>query len=1517
MAHQYHLRSDSVKDLLSGAPVTQAATPTTGVSGVSTPVCTTVTVTTTSPPLSTILSTPVYRGARRKEAIKDPVAATQLSAASTPVFKEEAGQPSDGNMKDVLVMMMRLDEMRRREEERKESRRLKEEERKESMRLKEEERKESMRLKEEERKESMRLKEEEGKERRWKEQMELHRQEMETRKKEMETLKEELSQSRQRADSNTGSSRLRPPRIVLPVLKPGEDIDVFLEHFEKMANIHNLTDDEKLIHLSSSLTGKAKEACFKLGDNQTYAHLQSILRAQFRLTADSYRRKFRNAKKDPHETYYNFGDRLRTAFDHWLELSGADIKDLILIEQLYNGCNPDLKIRMSEQQPTTFDQAINIAEIYAEARRTVRGPGDRDVRAFPKPNVEQEKSAKPTQETGGGNKSASNIPAARRADLTCYYCGQEGHTKRRCPKLPPYYRQGPHSAEGQFAHMPHDTGCAVFLSKVGEHLADSIRDTGASTVFIDESLVPDDSPVGQSCYVTGIDKEFVCKRYNVLVDMCTPYFTGKVWAVAVKDPMYSILLGNNVTCEDGSVKPVSSRLPEQVYGAVATRSMMRKEPALEPIARPELDRFANEVNPQVLRRLQLRDPKLDHFRELTGFPPKINKHGSSVSFEEKNGILYRHYKNDDIDARQVIVPKPLIPTVLKVAHDAPMAGHMGVERTKERVRQDFYWPCMHKDIKLHCKTCDVCQRTTPKGYNYKVPLGSVPIVTEPFEKVGVDLVGPISPPSSKGHKYILVQVDYATRYPEAAPLRNIEANTVAETLWTFWTRTGIPKVVHSDQGTQFVSGVMQRVHQLLSIKGQVTSPYHAQANGLVEKFNGTLKLMLKRLCRDRPRDWDKLIPAVLFAYREIPQESMRFSPFELLYGRTVRGPSSVLKQLWTDGEMDTDGREECDHVIHLRNTIADVCELAHENLAQAAAKYKKVYDKKTRDRQFQEGDEVLLLLPLKKNKMQVEWQGPFKVIQRVGECDYRIKIRGRTRLYHANLLKPYYRRECAQAAITPMVVEETSDAESVMGTDIPVIPIKSTETWKDVVISPELNTHQKREATELCKEFGDILTDMPLRSTIGSCNLPLAHNQPIRVKQYPLPHSQADVVSEEVKAMLDMGVIERTSSPYSAPVLLVKKSDGRMRFCIDFRRLNKVLTFDAEPMPDIESMFANLHGAKFFSKLDLAKGYWQIPMDPADKSKTAFTTPSGQFQFTVMPFGLKTAGAIFSRIMREVLGPLKLREAQNFMDDLIIATAEWKRHLDVLAKIFLRLREVHLAARPSKCEIGRSEIAFLGHMVREGKILPQQEKITKVLEARPPETKKELRSFLGLVGYYRKFIPSFAEIALPLTDQTKGRLRRIEWNTDCQKSFEALKQKLTSSPVLLIADPSKQFVLRTDASTVGIGAALMQDQGEGLQPVAYASKKLSGAETRYHTIELECLAVVWALRKFYPFLYGREFVLQCDHHPLQYLERIRPVSKRLMGWAMELQSTPFIFQHLAGTKNIEADYLSRLPHRVD
>jgi len=264
-------------------------------------------------------------------------------------------------------------------------------------------------------------------------------------------------------------------------------------------------------------------------------------------------------------------------------------------------------------------------------------------------------------------------------------------------------------------------------------------------------------------------------------------------------------------------------------------------------------------------------------------------------FEVKDTLLWRIREDQKRQVKQLAVPSGLRDNVMSLGHDSIMSGHQGIKKTYDRITTEFYWPGIHADVQRYCHSCDICQRTTPKGRVSKVPLGRMPIIERPFKRVAVDLIGPIAPVTEHGNRYILTMVDYATHYPEATALKSIEAETVAEALVTMFTRAGIPEEILSDQGSQFLSGVMKEVSRMLSIGQLHTTVYHPMCKGLVKRFNGTLKAMLRRMCTERPKDWDRYLPALLFAYREVPQESLQFSPFELLYGRTVCGPMSILK----------------------------------------------------------------------------------------------------------------------------------------------------------------------------------------------------------------------------------------------------------------------------------------------------------------------------------------------------------------------------------------------------------------------------------------------------------------------------------------------------------------------------------------------------------------------------------------------------------------------------------------------
>ena len=805
----------------------------------------------------------------------------------------------------------------------------------------------------------------------------------------------------------------------------------------------------------------------------------------------------------------------------------------------------------------------------------------------------------------------------------------------------------------------------------------------------------------------------------------------------------------------------------------------------------------------------------------------------------------------------------------------------------------------------------------------------MPLIDTPFKRVAVDLIGPIHPPSEQGHRYILTLVDYATRYPDAAPLKSISTEAVAEALVDMYSRLGVPEEILSDLGTQFVSECMQEVSRLLSIKQLSTTPYHPMCNGLVEKFNGSLKSMLKKLCSEQPKQWHRYINALLFAYREVPQGSTGFSPFELLFGRTVRGPMMILKQLWTEEVEDPEVKTSYAYVFDLRERLEDTVKLAQEELKRSQVRYQRYYNRKAKSRSFKVGSKVLLLLQTDKNKLLLQWKGPFVVESVVGINDYGIRVGDKVKTFHANMLKEYVDRQiievkeqddergvqgCSVLQVVATAVIERSESGLEEAVDdenlLDLGAIHSKETVENVTFGQQLNGEQKGQLQEVVKKYEHIFTDVPGHANIIEHEVKLTSDKPVRSKPYTIPYNARESLKRDIRDMEKMGVIRESKSPYSSPVVIVRKKDGTNRVCVDFHKLNRITEFDPTPMPTAEDIFQKMSKAKYLTKLDLSKGYWQIPVAAKDIPKTAFVTPDGSYEFVKMPFGMMNSGATLVRAIRKLLEDLD--EADNYVDDIIIYTETWEQHLVVLDEVLSRLAKAGFTVRPTKCVLGADSIEVVGHRISDGIKGLHEDNVVKIRHAKRPRTKKEVRAFLGLTEYYREFIPNYAAKAVPLSDLTKkGRPNQVVWSDAQEKAYNTLKAEIASSPILRLPDNTKPFTLRTDASDKGLGAVLLQEHDGKLLPVSYASKKLTEREKKYSTIERECLAVVWAVRKFLIFLYGVEFTLQTDHQPLVYLKTAKFLNDRVMRWAMFLQNYNLKIESIKGVENVGADYLSR------
>ena len=609
----------------------------------------------------------------------------------------------------------------------------------------------------------------------------------------------------------------------------------------------------------------------------------------------------------------------------------------------------------------------------------------------------------------------------------------------------------------------------------------------------------------------------------------------------------------------------------------------------------------------------------------------------------------------------------------------------------------------------------------------------------------MDIVGPL-PRTASGKRYIVVVCDYATRYPEAVALSSTDAEQVAEELVRIFSRVGLPQEILTDQGANFMSQLLAEMYKFLRIKPIRTSPYHPQTDGLVERFNQTLKAMIRKMTISEGRNWDKLLPYVLFAYREVPQASTGFSPFELLYGREVRGQLDVVREAW---EQPAQADENIiSYVMKVGDRLSEMSEIVRENVSNAQQTQKQWYDRTARVRQFNPGDRVLVLLPTSTHKLRAQWQGPFTIIERRGELNYVMDMgdrRRRLRTFHVNMLRQWH--------------ENKPIPTSLYTEDVPDKDIDDIAWWGDgedlpPVIDDQLTDEQRKDIDRIIGELRTVFNNQPGRTQLAEHSIETRSAKPVKQSPYRLPHAYREVIQKELAEMERDGIIQPSSSEWASPIVLVPKKDGSLHMCVDYRRLNSLSDADAYPMPRIDDLINRLGDARYISTLDLTRGYWQVPVAPQSRSRTAFTTPFGLHEYTVMPFGLQWAPATFQR-MKDVLLKGVREYAEAYLDDLVIFSSTWEEHCQHIKTVLCRLQEAGLTAKPAKCQLGRRQCVYLGHLVGNGEVRPEQSNIDAVANFPQPVIKKQIRSFLGLTGYYRRFIHSYSTIASPLTDLTK------------------------------------------------------------------------------------------------------------------------------------------------------------------
>lgn len=485
------------------------------------------------------------------------------------------------------------------------------------------------------------------------------------------------------------------------------------------------------------------------------------------------------------------------------------------------------------------------------------------------------------------------------------------------------------------------------------------------------------------------------------------------------------------------------------------------------------------------------------------------------------------------------------------------------------------------------------------------------------------------------------------------------------------------------------------------------------------------------------------------------------------------------------------------------------------------------------------------------------------------------------------------------------------------------IPIDKGQTLTEqdirkLIRLDHLSEYEKTQITGLILKNQKVLlkTNEKLTATnIIKHRVITTDEKPTFTKCYRYPHHLKHDVEEQIKELFDNGIITHSTSPYSSPVWVVpKKQDAsgkrKIRVVIDYRKLNEKTVEDKYPIPQIEEILDNLGKSVYFTTLDLKSGFHQIEMDPKDRAKTAFSTTKGHFEFARMPFGLKNAPAAFQRAMNSVLTGLIGNICFVYLDDIIVIGESLNIHLKNLNTVLERLANFNLKIQLDKCEFLKRETEFLGHTITPEGIKPNPDKISKILDWKLPTTQKEIKQFLGLTGYYRRFIKDYSKLTKPLSKCLKKDSIVDFKHEEYKKSFNELKKLISSDQILAYPDFELPFILTTDASNYALGAVLSQIQDGIEKPIAFGSRTLNKTEVNYSTTEKEALAIIWAVEKYKPYLYGRKFKLITDHKPLTFIKTSTKNSK-ILRWRLELENFDYDIQYKEGKANVVADALSR------
>lgn len=1362
------------------------------------------------------------------------------------------------------------------------------------------------------------------------------------------------------------------------------DLDTFFNLFERLAGLMRWEDSEQTLLLQCVFYGKAQRAYSTLTvrDSQIYSKVKETVLKAYELVPEAYRQRFRALRKGAQQTFTEFARELRIQFDRWRSVSQVEdfdsLCELLLLEQFRNTLPENLSVYLTERNVQSAEAAAVLADEYVLTHKDVKRTNWR------RPNSSVDNVSVEVPSLPANVKAEKKLRAFGDKSDQCAYCLNKGHWKKDCPALKAKMNRTKsdlkpalaassvttvvegvdvNTAQGnlvlcsdeKLSYAPFITDGSVSLVGSDEKIPVKIlRDTGASETFILESVLPfsESSSTGSEVLIKGIGLQVLSVPLHTMV-LESELITGQV-VVGVRPSLpvegIAVILGNNlaggrvwrdvppppiVTDSPSSLLEqvdVDKQFPDVFVTCAVTRAMSKnvvenqdKEPRQIRDRRkvfPNLSLLFPTVSRQELVVAQREDPSLkEMFSEVLA--PEEVASAMSGCFVEDGLLLRKWLSGREVPIgepyEQVVVPMSLRDTVLRWAH-GDVVGHLGVNKTYNHLLRYFYWPQLKKDVRRFIKTCSTCQLTGKPNQCLKpAPLYPIPVIDTPFQHLIIDCVGPL-PPSKSGSAYLLTVMCQNTRYPAAYPLRSITTRAIVKAMTQFISVFGIPRVIQSDQGSNFTSHMFKEVLQQLGVKQNQSSAYHPQSQGALERFHQTLKSLLRAYCVELKGDWEEGLPWLMLAAREVVQDSLGFSPNQLVFGHKVRGPLALLH----DGlkEVSDPPQGLLQYVEGFRRRLFLAGQMAKENLLNKQKKMKRLFDRNTESRVFCPGDQVLALLPLPTSPFCAKFLGPYTVVRQVSEQNYLISTPERKRhsqLCHVNLLKPFYSRfsESEKAPVAVAIASSVTEmAEDVKVPEDGILQprLNNSETLKKLdEFVKHLPFKQRDELSSLISDFPMLFSDSPSRTNVIEHDIDVGDAKPIRQHFYRVSLEKQRHLESEIKYMIENNIAKPSFSSWASPCLLVGKPDGTYRFCTDYRKLNNITKPDSFPLPRMEDCVDAVGSALYVSKFDLLKGYWQVPLTTRAQEIASFITPSGLYSYSVMSFGLRNAPATFQRLMNRVTSGLD--GCAVYLDDVVVYSDSWEQHIVRIRALFERLAEAKLTVNLAKCELAKATVTYLGKVVGQGNVRPVRAKVLAIDNFPPPNTKRELMRFLGMVGYYRSFCSNFSSVVAPLTDLLKKSVK-FEWSLQCKQAFDNVKLLLSTAPVLAAPRIGYPFQIQVDASQVGAGAVLLQTDEHGIErPVCYFSRKFRAHQLHYSTIEKEALALIWALQFFEVYLTSGTFpiVVFSDHNPLTFLHSLQSPNQRLIRWSLFLQPYPLEIRHIRGVENVLADALSRAP----